>query len=87
MSEQFMIPLSEWGAKRFSVKLSNPCLVKYGELGYIQPRPEKIAGRWMIEDKARYVGKGCTSMQPVINEDDDEALKGILNHVAKATQK
>ena len=87
MSEQYMIPLSEWGSKRFSIKLSNPCLVNYGKLGYIQPPPEKIAGKWLIDECAKYVGKSATSMEPLIHEDDDEALKGILNHVAEATKK
>lgn len=87
MSEQYLIPLSEWGARRFSIELSNPCLVNYGRLGYIQPPPEKIAGKWLIDASAKYVGKGSVSMQPMIHEDDDDALKGILNHVTEATKK
>lgn len=82
-----MIPLAEWGVKRFSIKLSNHCLVNYGRLGYIQPPPEKVAGKWLIEEKAKYVGKCANGIQPVIHDDDDDALKGILNHVTKATKK
>lgn len=87
MSEQYMIPLSEWGSKRFSIKLSSQCLVNYGRLGYIQPPPEKIAGRWLVEERAKYVGKGAAGIRPLILDDDDDVLKGILNHVTETTKK
>jgi hypothetical protein len=86
MSEQRMIKLADWADKRFSIKLTNTCLANYGRLGFIQPPPEKIAGKWMIERTAIYIGRGNT-IQPVINDDDDETLKEILNHVTTATKK
>ncbi len=48
MSEQYLITLDEWKPKRFSLPITNTTLVKYGKLGYIVPRPQKIRGRWLI---------------------------------------
>ncbi len=42
MSEQYLITLDEWKPKRFSLPITNTTLVKYGKLGYIVPRPQKI---------------------------------------------
>ncbi len=44
MSEQYLITLDEWKPKRFSLPITNTTLVKYGKLGYIVPRPQKIVG-------------------------------------------
>ena len=87
MSEQFLIPLTEWKAGRFGLVITNTTLVKYGKLGYINPKPEKICGRWCVDRNAVYVGPGAVGVVPEIHDDDDDALKEILNHVAKATKK
>jgi hypothetical protein len=34
-----------------------------------------------------YVGPGAVGVAPEIHDNDDDALKEILNHVAKATKK
>ncbi|ENW8445869.1 hypothetical protein MMT14_27335, partial [Escherichia coli] len=55
MSEQYLITLDEWKPKRFSLPITNTTLVKYGKLGYIVPRPQKIRGRWLIDRRAVFV--------------------------------
>ncbi|EHP0929687.1 excisionase [Salmonella enterica] len=87
MSEQFMITLDEWKPKRFSLPITNTPLVKYGKLGYIVPRPQKIRGRWLVDRNAIFVGAGETGVAPEIHDDDDDALKEILIHVTEATKK
>lgn len=87
MSEQSLIPLCDWKARRLHFPLTMPCLVKYGKLGYIQPRPIKIGNRWCIDERAIYIGPGATGIEPEIHSDDDEILREILNDVAKATKK
>lgn len=42
MSEQSLIPLRDWKARRLHFPITITCLVKHGKLGYIQPRPIKI---------------------------------------------
>lgn len=56
MSEQYLITLDEWKPKRFSLPITNTTLVKYGKLGYIVPRPQKIRGRWLIDRRAVLLG-------------------------------
>ncbi|EQC0990689.1 TPA: excisionase [Enterobacter cloacae] len=87
MREQFLIPLAEWKSGRFGFEITNTTLVKYGKLGYINPKPEKVRGRWCVDRSAIYVGPSAVGVAPEIHEDDDEALKEILNHVTKATKK
>ena len=79
MSEQYLITLDEWKPKRFSLPITNTTLVKYGKLGYIVPRPQKIRGRWLIDRRAVFVGPGETGIAPEnivitpLNEGNDEA--------------
>ncbi len=80
-------PLDEWKPKRFSLPITNTTLVKYGKLGYIVPRPQKIRGRWLIDRRAVFVGPGETGIAPEIHTGDDDALKEILTHVTEATKK
>ncbi|MCU6243881.1 MULTISPECIES: excisionase [Enterobacter] len=87
MSEQQLIPLREWKARRLKFSITTTCLVKHGKLGYIQPRPIKIGNRWCIDERAQYVGPGVCGVEPEIRSDDDEILREILNDVAKATKK
>lgn len=86
MSEQYLITLDEWKPKRFSLPITNTTLVKYGKLGYIVPRPQKIRGRWLIDRRAVFVGPGETGIAPEIHTGDDDALKEILTHVTEATK-
>ena len=74
MSEQYLITLDEWKPKRFSLPITNTTLVKYGKLGYIVPRPQKIRGRWLIDRRAVFVGPGETGIAPEIHTGDDDAL-------------
>lgn len=87
MTEQFLITLSEWKPGRFGFAITNATLVKYGKLGYISPKPQKIGGRWCVDRNAVFIGPGAAGIAPEIHDDDDDTLKEILNHVAKATQK
>ncbi|EGW96746.1 excisionase [Escherichia coli STEC_EH250] len=87
MSEQYLITLDEWKPKRFSLPITNTTLVKYGKLGYIVPRPQKIRGRWLIDRRAVFVGPGEAGIAPEIHTGDDDALKEILTHVTEATKK
>ncbi|AYN29964.1 excisionase [Buttiauxella sp. 3AFRM03] len=87
MSEQSLIPLSEWKSRRMKFPITTACLVKHGKLGYIQPRPVKIGTRWCIDERAQYIGPGAIGVEPEIHSDDDEILRGILNDVTKATKK
>ncbi len=86
MSEQYLITLDEWKPKRFSLPITNTTLVKYGKLGYIVPRPQKIRGRWLIDRRAVFVGPGETGIAPEIHTGDDDALKEILTHVTEPTR-
>lgn len=87
MSAQFLIPLAEWKTGRFGFPITNATLAKYGELGHIIPKPEKIGGKWRIDRDAVYVGPGGAGVAPEIYDDDDDTLKGILTHVTEATKK
>ena len=80
MSEQYLITLDEWKPKRFSLPITNTTLVKYGKLGYIVPRPQKIRGRWLIDRRAVFVGPGETGIAPEnivitpLNESEEELV-------------
>ncbi|MDX7666033.1 excisionase [Enterobacter cloacae] len=87
MSEQSLIPLRDWKARRLHFPITITCLVKHGKLGYIQPRPIKIGNRWCIDEEAVYIGPGATGVEPEIHSDDDEILREILSDVTKATKK
>ncbi|WP_224154351.1 excisionase [Escherichia coli] len=81
MSEQYLITLDEWKPKRFSLPITNTTLVKYGKLGYIVPRPQKIRGRWLIDRRAVFVGM---VNKPEVIATDHPALKRILEDGAPA---
>lgn len=57
------------------------------QAGLHKPEAGKICGRWCVDRNAVYVGPGAVGVTPEIHDDDDDALKEILNHVAKATKK
>ncbi len=72
------IPLRAWAEKHFSVAVSNTTLTSYAKSGQISPCPVKFAGRWVVDEDARFVGM---SAPPVST---DPLVMRILNHGQKA---
>ena len=50
------ITIQEWAQNNFSIQVSNTTLSVYAKTGQIYPPPVKFAGRWMVDENAKYVG-------------------------------
>ena len=50
------ITIQEWAQNNFSIQVSNTTLSVYAKTGQIYPSPVKFAGRWMVDENAKYVG-------------------------------
>lgn len=49
------ITIQEWAKLNFAIKVSNTTLSTYAKTGQIYPPPLKFAGRWMVDENAKYV--------------------------------
>lgn len=69
--------LSEWAKDEFGEPIPGiTTLNKYAKNGMIFPPPVKVGRSWRVEKTANFVG---LTVKPVINKNDSEVLKRILN--------
>lgn len=68
--------ISEWAKEEFGEPVpGNATLNKYAKNGMIFPPAVKVGRSWRVDKNASFIG---TTVKPVINKDDSEALKRIL---------